>query len=216
MKASELKALITKYSKIEKWNKSDVRTMANEYAQIVMKAPVENVGRLSDFKQVVNKPVAEQTEKIIAPDASANSSNNYLQKILKIKSLMKTNPSQKKNENSIGVKKNTRDYISKIGSRDKAHHKAVKDFMESPIGKSVAFNDFISSLALNSVEQNSNSLPAVDRFVNLAMQLENPSFSSSYLTNKLASELNLAYGIGSDKKNLAYNLLSDKEYMMKF
>lgn len=88
--------------------------------------------------------------------------------------------------------------------------------MESPIGKSVAFNDFISSLALNSVEQNSNSLPAVDRFVNLAMQLENPSFSSSYLTNKLASELNLAYGIGSDKKNLAYNLLSDKEYMMKF
>jgi hypothetical protein len=56
MKASELKALITKYSKIDKWNKSDVRTMANEYASIVMKAPVENVGRLSDFKQMVNKP----------------------------------------------------------------------------------------------------------------------------------------------------------------
>jgi len=50
MKASELKALITKYSKIDKWNKMDIRTMANEYAAIVMKAPVENVGRLTDFK----------------------------------------------------------------------------------------------------------------------------------------------------------------------
>ena len=80
----------------------------------------------------------------------------------------------------------------------------------------MSFNDFISSLAFDSIEQNSNSLPAVDRFVNLALQLENPDFSSSYLSNKLASELNLAYGIGSDKKNSAYKLLNDKEFMMKF
>jgi len=69
---------------------------------------------------------------------------------------------------------------------------------------------------LNSIEQNSSSLPVVERFVNLALILENPNFSSTYLTNRLASEMNLAYNIGSDKKNLANKLLNDKEYMMKF
>jgi len=127
---------------------------------------------------------------------------------------MATNKNWK--DHSTGIKKNSRDYISKIGSRDKVHYMAIKDFLDSPVGKSVAFNDFISSLAFDSIEQNSNSLPAVDRFVNLALQLENPDFSSSYLSNKLASELNLAYGIGSDKKNSAYKLLNDKEFMMKF
>ena len=62
MKASELKALITKYSKIDKWEKRVVKTMAEEYALIVMKAPVENVGSMSDFKQIVNKPVTEKNE----------------------------------------------------------------------------------------------------------------------------------------------------------
>jgi hypothetical protein len=32
MKASELKSLITKYSKIDNWSKDDIRTMGDEYA----------------------------------------------------------------------------------------------------------------------------------------------------------------------------------------
>lgn len=60
MKASELKSLITKYSKIDNWSKDDIRTMGDEYAQIIMKAPVENVGTLSDFKKVLN---AQMTDK---------------------------------------------------------------------------------------------------------------------------------------------------------
>jgi hypothetical protein len=52
--------------------------------------------------------------------------------------------------------------------------------------------------------------------VNLTLQLVNPNFSSNYLSNRLASEVNLAYGIGSDNKNAIYKLLNDKEFMMKF
>jgi len=74
----------------------------------------------------------------------------------------------------------------------------------------------MSSLALNSIEPNSKSLPVVDRFVNIALQLHNPNFTSKFMTNRLASEVNLAYGIGSDKVNVIYNLLKDKEFMMKF
>ena len=84
------------------------------------------------------------------------------------------------------------------------------------MGRSKAFDDLITSLAVNSVEKNSASLPAVDRFINLAIQLENPNFSSKYLTNKLASEMNIAYGIGSDKKSQIYKLVNDKEFLMKF
>jgi len=74
----------------------------------------------------------------------------------------------------------------------------------------------MSSLALNSIEPNSKSLPVVDRFVNIALQLHNPNFTSKFMANRLASEVNLAYGIGSDKVNVIYNLLKDKEFMMKF
>jgi len=74
----------------------------------------------------------------------------------------------------------------------------------------------MSSLALNSIDPNSKSLPVVDRFVNIALQLHNPNFTSKFMTNRLASEVNLAYDIGSDKVNVIYNLLKDKEFMMKF
>lgn len=36
------------------------------------------------------------------------------------------------------------------------------------------------------------------------------------MRNSLASEVNLAYGIGSDKRNVIYKLLNDKDFMMKF
>lgn len=40
--------------------------MTEEYASIVMKAPVENIGTLSEFKRVVNAPISEANDFAVA------------------------------------------------------------------------------------------------------------------------------------------------------
>lgn len=61
--------------------------MGDEYAQIIMKAPVENVGTLSDFKKVVNAPMTdfEQAFQRIQNSNQEVSSNVHLKRIFNTK-----------------------------------------------------------------------------------------------------------------------------------